>query len=550
MRKDLFAKYLLGVCALLTAFVYSFSPIGDENDVWWHLKTGKILNASGDGLPEKDIFAYTSGDHDWHNHEWLLQKMAYGMYDFFEDRTLGGFRAVILFKALLLTACFGLLWLFCVRRGGDPAAAAVAVVLAVSCSRFSIKARPPVVTYLFMVATLWALYEMREQFDSRRRRWGLAAGLTALMIPWANMHGGFLIAILLTGFYAVGGGLDAASAWFRDRSLTWAAVRRLPGFRQAIFFSLLAGALFGASLINPYGIKLYGMYLRVMSDQELVSVIVEMAPPPLLYAQAFKWILIALVICGSLAGRRLPGAAEYLILLFFTQQAMSHVRHLPLFAIAAAPMLTWQMGRCLDDAWRASRRGRLALPAGAAVLLALWAIFGPRIGWPRADEQGFQSAWDRSMELVKGAAYDPLGYPGGAVEYLLDHEPPGRLLNPVDCAGYLIWRLSPEKYQVFTDSRFDIFGGKFQRESVTMLSGGIDSQGRSWSDLLDAYDINTVVMDKYKRLNDLLEKSGQWTMVYVDPARRDRLDRYFRVWIRDTPRPVRPLEHESGGVDD
>ena len=521
-------------------FIYGFSPIGDENDIWWHLKTGKII-LEGHGLPPKyDVFAYTSADREWHNHEWLTQIGMYGAYQAFEDRVLGGMRGVILAKALVLVAAFLMVWLLAAQRSGDFAVAAIVTILAISVSRFSIKARPPVITYLFLPMALMIFYNLQWRYERVFRRWFLFLLLGIVTILWANMHGGFILAILVAGCFALGTLIDGLAEWLMaGRAGRW---WRHSSVAIAWAFALTALGLFLASLVNPYGFKLYGMYLRVMGDSELIGAISEMQPPDLRFTRDFLFMTAALIVFGSLARRQLPTATDYLLLVFFFQQSTAHVRHLPLFAIIAAPILAWQVRSFYDQLHPKWRLRWPTITTGLAVVVAAWAVLAPRPGWVQSGGAGpgerprAQSALQRSMALWNGPAYDPVGYPESICDELLIRDYPGRIFNEVYFAGYLIWRLSPERYQVFTDSRFDIFGGDFQR-LAWIIQNGRQAEGDQpgWSDLLDRYGVNIVIIDRYKPLNERLEDSGQWKI-----QMRDGRD-YFRLWIRNDPLRLRPL---------
>jgi len=167
-----------------------------------------------------------------------------------------------------------------------------------------------------------------------------------------------------------------------------------------------------------------------------------------------------------------------------------------------------------------------------AITLAFYLV----VAHPRSGESPrVVSNW----RLMQGRAYEPEGYPERVCDFLLAHNYPGRLFNEVYFAGYLIWRLSPEKYQVFTDSRFDVFGGEYQRLAQT-IADGVEATGDrpGWRELLDAWDINLVVVDNWKELNQRLQDSREWTRVYGrKPFKDPAID--FWVWIRNEPRNVR-----------
>jgi len=525
----------LAAVVALVAFSYGFSPIGDENDVWWHLKAGKVIDDNGGWPPERDVFAYTSSDQPWHNHEWLAEWAMYGVYRLFEPRQLGGLRAVILVKSLVLVATFLLVFRLATLRAGDSTVAAILTVLAVVVSRYSLHARPPVISYCFTALFLWLLYGAYWRYDVVRSRAIRLVLLPPLTLLWANLHGGFLVGIVLTAFFALGALFDGVVEWLkagrRDSFGALAPVRMARGFAVCALCCLIV------TLFNPSGFKLYGMYARVMSDPSLVRDVAELKPPDFFFNKPFEVALLAFILFGSLVRRRLPATVDYLILVFFFHNAIQHVRHLPLFAVTTTPILAWQIRGLYDDlkpSWRPHWRPAMAV---AAVLVAVWAVACPSVAG--------ESRLKRNARLIWREPYDPRGYPEEVCYHLLNHSYPGRLFNEIHFAGYMIWRLSPDPYQVFTDSRFDVFGGQYKRLHDRVAEGMETASGRRlWRELLDDWDVNVVVIDGWKPLNQRLDNSGEWQRVFSQPWRDPRFSdtdarNCFNVWIRKQPRPVR-----------
>ena len=131
------------------------------------------------------------------------------------------------------------------------------------------------------------------------------------------------------------------------------------------------------------------------------------------------------------------------------------------------------------------------------------------------------------------------------------------MFNPVNCSGYLIWRLSPETHKVFTDGRFDIFGDQFvwdewaasrgiERANWDNIAwekaGFTEREGRrirercqsaGWSDILDRWQINFVIAERPWGLRDKLRASGQWESVFHWIKPFDRQEGY-EVFVRRT----------------
>jgi hypothetical protein len=115
------------------------------------------------------------------------------------------------------------------------------------------------------------------------------------------------------------------------------------------------------------------------------------------------------------------------------------------------------------------------------------------------------------------------------------------MYNRDTTCGYLIWALSPEHYQLFTDNRFDIFGGDFLADELSVANGYPDAflkpygtPVRDWRKVVEEYGINWLFIPRGELIHEKLlsgEEKG-WVLIY--------LDRAYAIWMKDTPQN-RPL---------
>lgn len=444
------------------AFLVSFFPIEDSDDDWWHLKAGKLLWDGELGWYSNDPFTFSARDKLWVNHEWLAQWLFYGCY------ALGGLAAANLFKALVVAATFlvvyssGFRVTFAEESRRDRAVAALlATLLAIPTAQFTMYLRPPVWSFLFL-AVYQSLLLNQPKADGKR-----IALLAMLMVLWANLHGGAILGCVLLVFVAVGQG------WSR-----W-----IPA----------AGVVLGASLLNPYGWHLHALTFEVMSHPWVTSRISELEPPRL----DLVWTVPLLLLPAAVGVVRHGGWGERLMFLFLLWQGLSHVRHLPLLAIWAAPYAAV----VLVNSVRELSRGTLAASAlagfGLMVFLCLpewfplgllepktlWAmlgigtlatlallVVGTRLSvslflWASVIAIAFVIAVPgqrpvRFVNAAMGQTWVGRNFPDRLADFILEHKLTSPiLLSREGGAGMLIWKLSPETMRVFTCSRFDLQGG-------------------------------------------------------------------------------------------
>ncbi len=611
----------------LVVFSLGFFPLRTSTDEWWHLKTGKWIVENHFQVPQKDIFTYTAASYDWDNHEWLSEALMYKVWQWAEDSGWGGWRTLIVLKALLLVATYLLLGRFvCQRAGGGMRGVLIAlfvVLLAAAVGRRMFWPRPPVLSNFFFVFYLYVLWLHR----SGRLKTPWLFVLPFLMPLWANLHGGFLLGGVAVAAHFGGTGIEWALArWGMRRPVE---EQRFLAARAGIY--LILGLLCGlASLLNPFGYRVYLLSARVMQSRDLVEVLGELLPPDLRFTWAFmfltlllakgmgiligrslagKWkvwtaallgtglgvslwrtfahvqslsayqaedsmflcappyafLLLFLGLCSGLLAARIafpqerdwewPPVADLLLTGFFWWQAAEHLRHLVLFGLAAAPLAGW----LLRYLWEKGRFPRLMAKVltGYSLVMGVWLVFFPGEaiatwaalragGEPEPTRRFGLSQFERNLQMLDGMEMEPGSYPVEAVDFILEARLPGRMFNADNCAGYLIWRLSPEHYQVFTDSRFDIFGQDFLRDEQSVCNGwterflesrreriGGELPGiRPWRQVVEDWKINWLFLEKSELVNcELVRPNSGWALLYLGLDKRDP----FAVWIRRIP---------------
>jgi len=467
------------------------SPEIRDSDFWWHLETGEYI-ARAHSLPVPDPFAYTTAAaplaypgenivrHFNLTHEWLAQLFFYGAY------RLGGFPAVVLLRALLLTAFCALAACWAWRRSrslhrawiAGLAAAAIAVPFALD--------RPQLFTYLFLALTVAIV-------ESRRRLWLLAP----LFLVWGNCHGGFFLGWVVLAAYCA----EALLARLRHRPLP-----------EAFSLWLWSAAAVLASGINPNGFRaLQVLFLYRASAMQ--SHLLEWGrpawwPPPLFA------LLLAAAAGVMLWQRRKVRVSDWLILAAFAAAAFSAQRNTIFVALCAPAFLAAYL-----PAWKRP------LPAAAG-----WAAAGALaagILWGSATGNFFQ---------LRAAEWR---YPSGAADFLAAHQVTGPMFNTYEYGGYLLWRLWPRQ-RVFIDGR--ALSEQVFDDYARILYNHDASGGSSAAQLLDRYGVQVIVMNTFEYATGTVYLLAP---ALADPAQTDwklvYRDDQALVWMRRPPAGVAPL---------
>ena len=390
-------KWLIATpIAVCTIFLLGlFSTEMSDPDSWWHLATGRYI-VHQHRLPVPDLFAYTTAVAPLAleeasvrrfnlTHEWLAQSAWYGI------QAAGGFGAVVLWKAVLLTLLCGLTGWVAKRRTGSWLWGAAATLAAAALAVEFAHDRPSILSYVFTAAFIAIL-------EDRQRLWLLPV----LSLVWANCHGGFFLGWTVCGAYAI----DALA-------------RRAPDRNRIVIAGVVAVL---ASGINPNGFASLATLLHYRRSPMQATLIewsrADLWGPP----YAFDLLLYGAAISLLLAWRRVR-ISDWLLFTVFAAASLMAFRNEMLIGVAA-PILI------------ATYAPKRAVPARYFAMAATLVLSVATV-WQTARGNFFQL---RAAEWA---------YPGGAVDFLREHRIDARLFNTYEYGGYLIWRGQP----VFIDGR-------------------------------------------------------------------------------------------------
>ena len=163
-------------------------------DIFWHLASGDWMLAHVRVLGT-DPFSIDPMP-QWVNVHWLFQVIISALY------ALGGFAALVGLKTVLAIATIVVLALSC-RRDAPVAWIVLAGLLAVVAIETRMRVRPESFTLLFLIVTI-ALVESVRRGASARRLWLLPA----IMLPWVNMHGMYILGPAVFWSAAAGAAID------------------------------------------------------------------------------------------------------------------------------------------------------------------------------------------------------------------------------------------------------------------------------------------------------------------------------------------------------
>lgn len=465
------------VCGLLVFLMAARTPL--DSDLWWHLRAGEETLRLGQPLLS-DTLSYTRAGVDWVNHSWLAQV---GMALLFR---WAGFLGLGLAVAGL--AAFSLGWVYR-QMSGPPLWRAFLVILAALVVAPVWSARPQILSLVCLVAVNQIVLNVH-------RGRGKLFWLVPLFVLWSNLHGGYVLGLMLLGCELAGGLFER---WMKQPGApTGRALLRLGGW------TLAAGV---AVLVNPNGLDMWRIPFQTVGVQVLQQAIPEWASPDFHQAVQMPFLLMLAGLLGALAlaGQRVR-AGELLKVMFFAALGLSARRNFGPFALLALPLFS-QVGWAVLARAADGLRGKGSKSAPRRDLpLGVQKVFNLTIVAVLALAAAIKVYAVTQPALV--SMYERQNFPARAVEWLKAEQPQGRMFNAYEWGGYLTWRL-PE-YPVFVDGRTDLFGDEIIGEWLKIVNAD-----DGWEASLEAWDVDLALLPPGYPLVRALESAG-WMILYED----------------------------------
>jgi len=470
VRESRLGRLLSFPVVLLAAFatsLYHLAPtVVVDPDICWHLRNAESLFRTHRFIM-KDSYSFTAFGAPWIDHEWLAE------VPFYLGWRAMGERGVLLVTALLIEAVMLGVFYLAYQRSGDLKATVRVSVIAVLFATISFGPRTLLFGWLCLVVELLLLERFRSGEGRGRGIWALPP----LFAVWINLHGSWLIGIVVLLVYTACGSVRVSVGSIENGVWTPTQLRKL-----MVAACLSVGALF----VNPYGWRLVAYPFNLAFHQQInIANVDEWRPLDFhsLRGRVFLLCLATLFLLQLLRQRR--WALYELAFLFISiYSAISYSRFLFLVAILAMPLMATRI------AGRPSPPARNRPLLNALLLLALIPLSTLR--FPAARD-------DRAATL----------FPLQALPTLRAFRPQGNVFNEYLWGGFLEW--NARQIPVMIDPRADIFeyNGTFKDylDAVEL---------RGTNEVLNKYKIRYVLFERHTPLVLFLLQTPAWKIDYED----------------------------------
>ena len=467
--------FLLLLAILTFTTLYSI-PAADN---WWNLATGRYISENFK-IPSEDVFSYTAEGKPWIVTQWLFQVFLYLLY------SISGIKGIYLLRTGLLLLTLSFIYYNCIERKINPLISAIVLIVSAFLAQpyYYFDIRAYLISYLFIAVYFF--------FLERRRVKNKAFSIFLFPLInslWVNCHSAFFL-----GFFLI-------FAYFVDEYFF------IEGGKKSSLFLIKTGVLtFLSSLLNPYTYKIliYPFRLGFGSGfwQQFLN---EWNPPDLFginlsFSIFFSIIILILVITIKKISLR-----DLLILIAFSYLSFKAVRHITLFCIVIVPVLAKHLELLIAERKKTDIAERIKKFTEhhnyfkLIILLICLSLF----------LRTFFVIFTVDLSMKKEM------FPFYSVQFIKENKLSGRLYNPYEWGGYLIWTLFPEK-QVFCDGRAEtVYSEDICKDSY------FTSRGEDLSSL-EKYDINFVICNKINEElgmalpAELQKLPDKWILIYTD----------------------------------
>lgn len=481
----------LNMLLLVVIANFTLQPV-TEPDFGWHLRTGLDMLGHGFAVSRLDPYSHTMPDWAWVEHAWLTDVITAVSYTEF-----GLLGVIVLFGVIAAGA-----WIIATCSAKcRPSYRLIASTLSLWVALPFLGARTQMVTLLGLAVLLFLLKRFRD--GDRRVPWTIPP----LFLLWANLHGGFtaglfLLSLIVTASMLIRAGcawLPSLTDHIDERVLSWSDLRQL---------MLATGAAAVATLVNPYGWKLYGEILDSLSNRFMLDFLQEWQPVSLTTRAGRSYViyLSGLGFAILLWYRRIE-PVRWVVWVSFLAVSLPYLRNIPLFLIVSLPLFAEMLetGVTRLSCWmqpnlRQARLGLLGMTLAGGLFL-VW--LGP----------------DHIQHIAQAGLqperyYKETSYPIEAIQWVRNHRAllGRRLFNDYAHGGFLLWWLPGEK--VFIDGRMPAW--RIGDRWIVNDYAAVALRDPPVLTVFEKYAVDWAIVRRDTVLDRTLAQHTRWTRAYDD----------------------------------
>ena len=465
-----------------------------DSDVLWHIKTGNWILANG-YVPKVDVFSWHEGL-NWIPHEWL--------YDVFLSIIYGsiGLKGIEIFAATVLALRIGFVTVYnvIVKKENIWGFSIFTACMLILIGYTWAVGRPLEITMLLILTNLVVFIKKRKKIV-----YYITLGISGIIM--ANVHGGAIwIVFAPIALMAVVDGIY----WWKNLKTDEAKIHK----EQMIEKLIAIGIGLLASLINPRGIEIYNYFIQMLftGANDATSTIAEWQPINFISAIAgLVFLIIFVSFSFSKKTYKLDKEAitKILIISFWGVGMLRYCRLTPIFIFT---VLLWGYEFVREFVMYIINSFYLQKVFKIVKILSIFGGIGFIVLTQVMALKWFNYYFaHEEAELMKD------GFPYASIQYLKEHNVKTKIYND-DWGSWMLWNDIP----TFMDGRCDPFVKEFspgnnQFVEAANIQKAEHNKLDKYLEVFKKYDIEYAFLKYDKDTKILLESTGEWKAVVVEP---------------------------------
>lgn len=306
--------------------------------------------------------------------------------------------------------------------------------------------------------------------------------VSLLLALWANLHGAFVLGLLIWFVYITG----------------YAFQHRSNAHWQRMFLSLTVPVF--ATLANPFGPKLWTFIYHELSNPLSQKYITEwqrfaFSPRelPFFFVMTITWM-------AYFFSKRKKEAEETTILIIASIMGLVSVRHTPLFVILTLPSLACHLDGCFlrlsEQTGGGKELSKASIYVFALLILGFSVFFFAR---------GLPHKWKIKM------GEDPV--PVQTVTFLKENDIKGKLWVPLHYGGYVLFHLYPD-VKVSIDGRWAmVYPRQTMQDNMAFAYNGT---GGRWKGILEKHGADLALVEIGNPAVKEMDQDLDWVWIFAD----------------------------------
>ncbi|MBN1632711.1 MAG: hypothetical protein JW917_00925 [Ignavibacteria bacterium] len=259
-KSDNYSKIERYLPLLLGIFLIgiSITKINGEDDIYWHIETGKYI-LENKTIPSTDVFSFATYGEKWIPFEWLWDIIAYVIF------STTGFTGLYVLTVIIVLLIFYLMFKILKKFELNTTLSTLLLFILALGIKYRIGLKPHMFTYLFFILVLYIIINFKYFGTCKISIYFIPV----IFLFWGNLHMGVLAGLLIISIYLA----SETLAYF---SKSKRIIKPDKNTLVTVFLVTIFSA--AAMLINPNFIDTY-IYSLEHTQMKMLDDINEWASP-------------------------------------------------------------------------------------------------------------------------------------------------------------------------------------------------------------------------------------------------------------------------------